>query len=391
MKFTSKSTWLLLLSLVLSMSSFAGVNLKNGNFYIAYTDLSTLDITRTYNSKSTHVGWFGFGWGTKYETNLQVSADGCVVVREHGAGAKTRFCPKKKIDGKEAAQKIIAAMRKKTTLSANAAEALIKKLSNNAELRHAYARNFGVKTKLSNGTKLYSNQRGMQTISVLKDGYKREYSNGNLEYFNDNGQLTQIKKKDGTKITLEYKSKNLYKIADNKANQVFFEWYPNGKIKSLWSAGDKKALYKYNGSDLIYSKDVQGNAYGFAYDKNHNMVEINYAPDSKKGSDSMTMKYEPKTYFISQITDRNGDVTSYKYGADSKNPKDHYWTTVGKKGFGGKQINNRYEYEIKTKPDGQRYTYRIKTRINGVTTETIYSECCSLPIKIARGKHVTNF
>jgi hypothetical protein len=39
---------------------------------------------------------------------------------------KTRFCPKKKIDGKEAAQKIIAAMRKKTTLSANAAEALIK-------------------------------------------------------------------------------------------------------------------------------------------------------------------------------------------------------------------------------------------------------------------------
>jgi YD repeat-containing protein len=46
---------------------------------------------------------------------------------------------------------------------------------------------------------------------------------------------------------------------------------------------------------------------------------------------------------------------------------------------------------LKTKPDGQRYTYRIKTVINGVNTETIYSECCSLPIKIARGKHVTNF
>ena len=57
--------------LTLTMGSFAlaGVNLKNGNFYISYTDIvvpgggKKLEITRTYNSKSTEVGWFGFGWG----------------------------------------------------------------------------------------------------------------------------------------------------------------------------------------------------------------------------------------------------------------------------------------------------------------------------------------
>jgi hypothetical protein len=56
----------------------AGVNLKNGNFYVSYTDIvvpgggKKLEITRTYNSKATEVGWFGFGWGSLYETKLVV-------------------------------------------------------------------------------------------------------------------------------------------------------------------------------------------------------------------------------------------------------------------------------------------------------------------------------
>ena len=46
----------LLMLLVFSFGSLAGVNLKNGNFYISYTDIivpgggKDLEITRTYNS-----------------------------------------------------------------------------------------------------------------------------------------------------------------------------------------------------------------------------------------------------------------------------------------------------------------------------------------------------
>ena len=43
-------------------------------------------MTRTYNSRSIEVGWFGLGWGSKFETNLKVSADGSVVIQENGAG-----------------------------------------------------------------------------------------------------------------------------------------------------------------------------------------------------------------------------------------------------------------------------------------------------------------
>ena len=74
-----------------------------------------------------------------------------------------------------------------------------------------------------------------------------------------------------------------------------------------------------------------------------------------------------------------------------KTPEFHYWSEVTKEGIGGKPVTNRYEYEIRVKPDGQQYNYRIITVINGLRTETIYSECCGQPLKIARGKRVTSF
>ena len=78
-------------------------------------------------------------------------------------------------------------------------------------------------------------------------------------------------------------------------------------------------------------------------------------------------------------------------GRTPKNPEFHYWTEVTKKGFSGKPVTDRYEYEIRTKPDGQQYNYRIVTTLRGLRTETIYSECCGQPLKIIKGKKVTTF
>ena len=102
------------------------------------------------------------------------------------------------------------------------------------------------------------------------------------------------------------------------------------------------------------------------------------------------MSYDPQTFFVSEVIDRNGESTKYQYGSNPKNPDNHYWTVVTKPGFDGKPVANRYEYEIKSKPDGAQYTYRVLTEINGIKTETIYNDN-SLPSKIARGTHITNF
>ena len=392
---------ILFLVFTLVSTAHAGVNLKNGNFYISYTDIvvpgggKKLEMTRTYNSKSTSIGWFGFGWGNVYETKLVTSPDGCVVVHEHGAGGKTRFCPNNKVDPEAASEKIIAAMRSqsKTPLTDTAAKLLMKRLTQNADLRHAYAKNFGITTKIAKGTELFSNQRGIQKVKVIGSGFLRSSNDDKKEYFDKEGNLTKIKLKNGYTTTFKYKKNKLFSIKDSQAKQIFFSWYSNGFVKEMWSVGDKKALFKYEGKDLVYSKDVGGNEYEFNYDQSHNLEKVVYNPNRKKGvaEDAMKMDYEPKTFFVSKITDRNGEAISYKYGADQKNPNDHYWTLVTKKGFSGEPVTNRYEYEIKTKPDGARYTYRILTEINSIKTETIYSECCGLPLKIARGKHVTAF
>ena len=57
----------------------------------------------------------------------------------------------------------------------------------------------------------------------------------------------------------------------------------------------------------------------------------------------------------------------------------------------GEKEKNRYEYEIGVRADGSRYTRRLATTVNGVTTETIYSERHTLPVKITQGKTVTTF
>jgi YD repeat-containing protein len=383
-----------LLTLSLTISSFAGVNLKNGNFYISYTDMvvpgggKKLEITRTYNSKATDIGWFGFGWGSDYETKLELSADGSVVIHENGAGGKTRFTPKTAIDAEAASKKIVEAMKKRANLSEQAASQLVEKLKNNAELRHTYALNFKVQTQIAAGTVLYSSERGTQEVHVVKDGFKRVYSDGKEEIFNNEGKLVKIQDKSGYSVGFIYKNNALDSIRDSQAKQIFFSWYSDGRVKEIWSAGDKKAEYKYQNNDLISSKDVGGNKYEFVYDKSHNLNEIKYLDSTKS---KMVIKYEPKTLFVSEIIDRNGESTGYEYGSDPKRPDDHYWTTVTKKGFEGNPVKNKYEYEIKVKPDGTRYTYRIVTEINNIKTETIYSECCSLPLKIARGNQITNF
>ena len=383
----------LIILAMLPFATFAGVNLKNGNFYITYTDIIVpggdhdLEVTRTYNAKSTENGWFGFGWGSLYETKLSVSADGSVVVVENGSGAQTRFIPKEAINFESASKKIVDAMKKKEPMSDSIVKTLISNLNKDAELRQVYSKKYGIETKLADGTTLYSNDRGIQTIVKEKDGYKRSTSEGRVDFFDNEGKLSKITDKNGYAILFEYKGAQVFAIKDTQAKQIILEWYPDGKIKSAsTAAGNKKTTYSYDPKgNLVQSVDVGENSYKYDYDINHNLTTISYVDNTK-----MQIKYD-KSAFATEVIERNGDSTSYKYENNPKNPDYHYWTTVSKKAKSGPLTSSRYEYEIKSKPDGQQYTYRIATEMEGVKTETIYSECCSLPLKITRGKDVTAF
>ena len=402
------TTKYLILFLFIPLSVFGRINVKNGIFQISYTDIvvpggsNDLSITRTYNSKSSYKGYFGMGWGSYYETFLVVSPDGSVVIHEHGSGAKTRFTPKSKaVDGMSSARKIVAAMREKSsgTMTEAVAKNWVDKFAKDATLRQAYARRYNVSAELPSGTKLYSTQRGPQELVATARGFERRYNDGKVEVFNKQGKMTQVRDNRGYRITLNHEkgAGRLKSIKDNKGKQLFFDWYESsGLVRNIWSTGGKKSgsSYKYDGEDLIESTDTSGNVYKYTYE-NHNMTSIAYSDGT-----TMKIKYDPNTQFAVEHTDRNGRVTSYKYESNPENSDLHYWTTVTRripvptgapKGTKERVETNRYEYEIKIRPDGSRYTHRIAATIRGISTETIYSECCNLPLQITRGKEVTKF
>lgn len=388
-----KQIKMLLVLLLFPALAFAGVNLKNGNFYISYVDLlvpgagEDLKIQRTYNSRATEVGWFGFGWGSDYETYLTVAADGSVIVHENGTGATTRFTPREAIDPSGAVDRIIEAMRQRSSVSDSVASSLRERLLSNAELRQAYARRFNVSANIADGTVLYANTRGLQEIHKVSSGFERRFHDGKVESFDQQGRLQRIRHKNGYTVDLERNSQHqVVAIKDSEAKQIFLSWHSNGRVQNVWSAGDVKAEYVYQGDNLVQSTDVGGNVYKYEYDSNHNMIAIHYEDDTSK-----RIHYARRTQFVSKIVERNGEATEYAYESNPDNPEMHYWTTVTRTSPDGSKTQNRYEYEVKARPDGSQYTYRILTNVNGIETETIYSECCSLPLRITRGNHVTTF
>jgi len=384
---------LLIILGIYSFSSFGGVNLKNGNFYINYTDViisgngPELSIVRTFNSKSTHRGWFGFGWGSDFETRLEVSPDGSVTVFENGSGARTRFTPKGSNDPAIGVDKIISQMKSRANISDVVAENLRERLLGDSELRLAYARKFKVSSDMKVGGVLYSSLRGSQKIMRTSKGYKRFYESGKFEEFDSQGNLTLIQQKNGYKVFLNYKDERVTSIKDTKSKQLFFEWFDSGRVKSISTGSKTKSSYEYDSDgNLVSSTDIAGNKYRFDYDSYHNMTKVKYSDDRE-----MKISYQPQTQFVTKIVDKEGLETKYEYGKNSKNPELHYWTTVKKKTKSGKEFSSKYEYEMKKRPDGSQYTYRILTDISGFVTETTYSECCGLPLKIVKGEDVTTF
>ncbi len=400
-----------LLVVLFPLFLFSGVNLKNGNYFISYTDIvttskgKTLEMTRTYNSKSTSQGWFGYGWGSPFETRLEASLDGTVYIYENGTGGKSRFVGKKELsksDVSKLSKKIIESFKKKTKLTKSSEAELVKKLSKDSSLRHKMAKELGLKAKFQPNRLLTSFNYGYQKLAVVPKGYKRSFESGFVQFFDKDGDLIASIEKNGYKLRFKRNksTKKVEKIYDNSGNQFSLTWNSDGFITSIAAKGASKAEFKYNGKDLISSKDINNNRYSYGYDSYHNLVSIKdmKIKDSKRST--LKIAYEPKTFFTKSVTKRNGDVNSYKYGTLDKGSL-HYWTEVTKKGLSGSDYTNKYEYEHKLRADGSQWLYRTKfitgadkkgsKLVGGVLRETFNNECCELPVKIIQGSKVSEF
>ncbi len=399
------------MALALGSQALANVSLKNGNFFIGYTDIVypggfEPKMERVYNSKTPFKGMFGWGWGTEYEAYLSVSADGSVVVHEYGGGAENRFSPVafKSEELTKAVDALAGAAQKAGTVGSTDQLAAYKaKLKGDASFRNDEWEKFRSQGKLqarqlATGSQLHSNRFSYQYITKVADGYVRNFDNGKIEKFNEQGKLMRISDKNNNFIELSYgKDGHMSKLVDNFNRKMFFTFNSQGLLERIEGENGKKAEFKYNANaELISSVDVDNNTYAYSYGdakkgdggRRHNLVEIAYTDKT-----TMQMEYygRDKQESIKSVKDRDSSLTSYSYETDPSD-KGHSSVAVAVKGSDGKEISSsKYEYYVKHKADGEEWTYKLVTTLDGDRTETTYNECCNMPLLIKHGGEETAF
>lgn len=399
----------LLIAGIMSGNVVAGVNLKNGNFYISYNDLTMsslaeTDITRTYNSKSVDIGWFGFGWGSDFETRLETSASGSIIIQENGSGATTYFEPVEKDtvvyseNLKNSVKKLVKEFIKANPDKSKNEDDLAKKILNDKEYRHLLWRRARQKGSIDpisipKDTEFISSQRGIQRVTRTNVGYSRNYVNGKEEIYDHDGRMIEIRLNDGNWIKLSYYNNQsiaarskVKKITNSQGDKIFFFFGDQDTVERIVSNKQMTVRLHYDAKkNLISSKDDGDKLYQYRYDIKHNLTEILSADGSK-----MEITYKADDGFVKSVKKSDGSITKYTYVGEKSNPDYHYWTLVTKENYLEKPVTDRYEYKIGVLPDGLTYTKKSITEISGFRSETTYNKDGN-PLDIKRGNSHTEF
>ncbi|KQC33335.1 hypothetical protein AAU57_08420 [Nonlabens sp. YIK11] len=395
----------------------AQVDIKNGNFHVSFTDASFQDsggaidqLTRTYNSKSTEIGWFGYGWGTKLESTLYMYPDYAVLLKEHGAGGKTLF--KSTFQDEQLAidmiELIIDLQLENNLLDNNPSSiAELRKQLGDPDNRYQYYDKLVDKElvdpimEVPEGIVWQSFDRGDQQLTYANNLFLRTSRSGLKESFNLDGQLIKMEDKNGNFTEVFYENGFPKRIKNKNGYSINITTNEDGLITSLKTSAknDEDATYKYVNQNLIYSRGTRFYQYKYEYDALHNMTATIYNPVRFVGEDEdkRVIEYWPKSSFTKRIIERDSVIKnySYQYYIDQNGARDdlHYSTTVNTNYPDDKNDETvTYEYFIGIKADGSQYTQKIITTTNGITSSSIYDEACSYqPIRIEEGDLWTTF
>lgn len=390
-----------MLSLVARHRATANVSLKNGNFFVVYTDIvypggAEPKVERVYNSKASFRGMFGPGWGNEYEMYVHAEADGAVVVHEYGGGAENRFTPPQISDGTlgKLIERIANASKTTGDITSSSLEReFVSKLRSDAGFRERQWEAFrgrGILPAAATpvGTVLRSNRFGNQVLTRVPEGYIRTYEAGRTECFNDEGRLLQVSDPNGNTLTLRYAAGKIMELSDNLGRGVEFVLNAKGLMAQLKGFDGRTATFRYNEQDeLVESSDVEANHYAYTYsdDGRHNLTRIAYDDGT-----TMEMAYhgKDKHYNIRSVKDRDGTLTEYDYDVRSA---DHYKVVANVSNNAQHVSSSSYEYFLGHNADGTTWTQRLVTSQDGDTTDTVYDQKTGNPETIARGGEITRF
>lgn len=381
---------ILAVSFLVSAQSYALVDMKNANYSNTWIDMDVpgtgydLKIVRTYNSRSLFNGMFGFGWCSDFETSMEVTSEGNIKVTECGGGLEVLFSPREvtRQDIDKTINGIIAKMKaeKKVGVTDSQLAGLKTQLLEDDSKRSELASQYGISVPVKPGTKFFANGKEVEHFTFDKSHYTRNLPDGSSQRFATDGKLTHIYDKNGNYLKFEYTKDSIASIQDNNGRKLFFKYYQNKKVRTITGPNGLNAEYKFaNLDDLSSVKNAWQKTYTYEYDELHNLTKATW-PDKT----SIAIKYDKKNDWVISFADRDKCVESYKYEFSSKDPKNHYWSTVKK--VCGKQVmaDNKYEFWHEQRADGRHYLHRVMTTVNGSVTDISYHPTFGKPVSIRR-------
>lgn len=347
----------------------AEVNPKNGNFVISYEDIEQrsggyeLNLRRTYNSKTPRPGWFGWGWGSRFETYAMEMPDGSAVVHENGSGRISYYDGEQPSATSQGLEKILAAMAVAEQHDTAGTAALRERLRGNEELRVRMVRQHGIRTDSTTGSTWLSRDCLQGKLVRIVGGYERTACDGSTDFFAAQGHM--IAHEDGDyRIDVHYDGSRVTSIDDSQGQSLQLEWTPDGQVSSARNKGGRRVNYSYNERGELVSI---GEGYHYEYDDLHRMTAIRYIDTT-----SHLMAYGEDGMIRSSIN-RYEEETRYAYGSDPADP-DRYWTTVTEITPAGRSIAKTYEYRVASSDRGVDHVLESAVVAGDVRKETAYDD-----------------
>ncbi len=384
--------------LVISTNAFSFVDMKNANFADSWIDYKSngtgyqLKVQRTYNSRSTHDGLFGFGWCSDFETKLEVMPDSSLKVIECGGGLEVSFTTGKELKGSELSKYVrkLVSLSKEVNprLKKHYLKRLEKDLKDNQYLREALAKKLGVKGKINNDSTFFARGRGGEKI-IFKDGfYRRTLSDGTFQKFNSTGRLVSLFDRNSNYLMFIYSNKSkLVQVSDNNGRRLDFKYHSNGKVREIKTPEKVLLKYAYDGQDLNRAINAWKMTYSYKYDNLHNLTQVIFPDKSSK-----KIAYNKDKDLVIGFKDRNSCDEKYVYQGSKDNPRNHYWSTVTKKCKGKITNKSKYEFWHRKKSDGTgKYLYRVLSKNNGDVVDVTYHDIFGKPLTVSENKKRTWF
>lgn len=381
-----KNRIMILLGLLFPFTVLGVVDTRSAGYSKTFLDFKSegpgysLEVRRTYNSRSLYNGLFGFGWCSNLETRLSVLPDNSVKVVECGGGMEVFYYPKGKApDVDFYVSSILDKLKqRKVKMSSKAFAKLKSDLLKSQNLRAHFLEALDMKGQAEKGLKYYAQGRVKEYIVVTSQGYTRHLPNGVQESFDKKGRMVRSSDRQG-RIEIDWKPTRIQIMDERGRRLTFILNKKNGKIKSVQLGKKTVARYKHRGEDLLQAVNNWGETYEHRYDNLHNLTK-NIYPDKK----TEELTYNVKKDWVIGFKDRRGCMESYGYGVNKKNP-DHYFAKVQKK-CGRKIVNkSRYEFWHKAGEKGGKYLHRARAKVNGrLTTDVVYHPRFGTPVSFLK-------